>query len=234
MNAANAPLEAVAYIRVSTAGQHEGPAAQRAAIERWAARAGAEVVAWCEDRGVSGAAPLDARPGLLAALDRLNPGRVLVVAKRDRLARDVVAAAMVERLVARAGARVASVAGEGTGSDDPASMLMRRIVDAFAEYERALIRARTKAALQARRARGYRAGEVPFGYRAAPDGRLIPDPAEQEALALIRALRRDGLSLRGIAAELNRRLPAAARGARWHPTTVARMVKRLEAEEVAA
>ena len=222
----NAPLEVVAYIRVSTEGQHEGSAAQRVAIERWAKRNGAEVVAWCEDLGVSGAAALDARPGLLAALDALSPGRVLVVAKRDRLARDVVAAAMVERLVARAGARVASVAGEGTGSDDPASMLMRRIVDAFAEYERALIRARTRAALQARRARGYRAGEVPFGFRAEVDGRLIPVPAEQEALALVQNLRAAGLSIRAITAELNRHLPHAARGARWHPTTVARLVRR--------
>jgi DNA invertase Pin-like site-specific DNA recombinase len=40
------------------------------------------------------------------------------------------------------------------------------IMDAAAAYERALIRARTKAALAAKRARGERSGEVPYGFRA--------------------------------------------------------------------
>jgi len=47
-----------------------------------------------EDRGVSGAAQLDRRPGLLAALDCLarHKATYLVAAKRDRFARDIVVA----------------------------------------------------------------------------------------------------------------------------------------------
>jgi len=197
---------AVGYVRVSTEDQHLGPEAQRASLEAWSARAGVRLVAVLEDRGVSGAAPLEDRPGLQAALDALSAhgaGR-LVVARRDRLGRDVVGVAALERLVERSGARVASAAGEGEG-DDPAAQLMRRMVDAFAEYERELIRQRTRSALQAKRARGERAGNVPRGFSADATGRLVPHQAEQEALTIIRALRGEGLTLRAIAERLEAR-----------------------------
>jgi DNA invertase Pin-like site-specific DNA recombinase len=96
-----------------------------------------------------------------------------LVAKRDRLGRYVIAVAMIERLVTKSGARVVSAAGEGTDSDDPAALLMRRLIDSFAEYERALIAARTRAALAAKRRRGERvSGIIPFGYQLADDGRV--------------------------------------------------------------
>ena len=104
--------KAVAYLRCSTDRQDLSPDAQRAAITTWAVREGVEVVAWHEDRGVSGGAELELRPGLTAAVADLAPKRagLLVVAKRDRLARDVLTAALVERLCERAGARVVSEA----------------------------------------------------------------------------------------------------------------------------
>lgn len=219
------PRTVVAYVRVSTSEQALGPEAQRAAIEAWAAREGVKVASWHEDRGVSGGAELDARPGLLAALADVESHRAsrLVVARRDRLARDVVLAAMVDRLVARTGAVVASAAGEGDGAD-PASQLMRRMVDAFAEYERALIRSRTRAALAVKAARGERVGQVPYGSRVAADGvRLEDEPAERAAVERARELRAAGVSCARIAATLQAE-GAPARGARWHATTVARMV----------
>src|SRR5690606_20526464 len=99
---------------------------------------------------------------------------LLLVTRRDRLARDVVKAAMIERLAARHGARVVSAAGEGEG-DDPASSLMRRMIDAFAEYERAILKARTKAALAVKKARGERVGSIPYGKRLGSDGRTLED-----------------------------------------------------------
>lgn len=218
---------AVAYIRVSTADQHNGPEAQRRDIERWAAREGVEIVAWCEDLGVSGGAMLDKRPGLLAAFDAIRESGAawLVVAKRDRLARDVPVLCMVERVVEKSGAAIVSAAGEGSG-DSPGDLLMRRMVDAFAEYERQLIKARTRAALAVKRRRGERTGAVPFGFKLGTDGvHLEEDPAEQRVLALTEALRADGLSIRAIAAHLNEE-GVPARGKRWHPTTVARLLKR--------
>ena len=138
-----------------------------------------EIAVVLED-GMSGGLPLAKRTVLLDALTALARGDILLVAKRDRLSRgDMMTTAMIEAAVKRAGARIVSAAGEGTESDDPASVLMRRIVDAFGEYERLLIKARTRAALLAKKARGERYGQVPYGRRLAGDGiRLEPDPAE--------------------------------------------------------
>lgn len=205
--APRAPLVAVAYRRVSTEDQTLGPEAQRAAIETFAAREGLTVATWHTDQGVGGAVPLEQRPGLMAALASLGQlgAGVLVVARRDRLARDVVLAALIERLCERQGARLLSAAGEGGDGDDPAGQLMRRIVDAFAEYERALIRARTTAALAAKRRRGERAGAVPWGFRADQAGRLEPDAGELAAAQLARDLSASGLSVRAVVAELEAR-----------------------------
>jgi DNA invertase Pin-like site-specific DNA recombinase len=61
--------------------------------------------------------------------------RVLLVAKRDRIGRlDPLPMAMIESAVRRKRARIVSAAGEGTENDDPSSILMRRMIDAFAEY----------------------------------------------------------------------------------------------------
>ncbi len=126
---------AVGYIRVSTEEQTLGPEAQRVALARWAEARKIQLVAVHEDRGVSGAAPLDRRPGLLAALASLesHSAAFLVAAKRDRLARDVIIAAQLERLVERQGARLVSADGAGEG-DSPEAVLMRRLVDAIASY----------------------------------------------------------------------------------------------------
>jgi DNA invertase Pin-like site-specific DNA recombinase len=206
MKHTTSPTTAIAYVRVSTEDQRLGPEAQRAAIERWAAREGVTVVAWHVDQGVSGAAPIDERPALMAALADVaaHHAGVLVVAKRDRLARDVYAAAILERMVDRAHARIVSAAGEGSDATDPAGMLMRRMVDAFAEYERAMIRSRTKAALQAKRARGERTGGVRFGYDVDAAGKLVPNAREQAIVARVRELRASGRPLRGIVADLER------------------------------
>jgi len=85
----------------------------------------------------------------------------------------------------------------------------------------------TRTALAHKRANGEKTGgAAPYGYRLAEDGiHLEPEPSEQEALALILAWRADGLSLRAVAARLNADA-VPARGARWHPTTVAVLVKR--------
>lgn len=217
---------AVGYVRVSTEDQNLGPDAQREALSRWCATSGAELVAVYEDLGVSGGAELEKRPGLLAALDALTAhgAGVLIVAKRDRLARDVVVSAMVERLAERAGASVLAADGTGNGTT-PEALLLRGIVDVFAQYERALIRARTKSALAVKRGRGERIGEIPFGYELGADARLIENPTEQRALTVVRTLRSEGLTLQAIVDRLNRD-GVPARGARWHATTVARLLKR--------
>jgi DNA invertase Pin-like site-specific DNA recombinase len=192
---------AVAYIRVSTEEQHLGPEAQLAAINIWASRYNVTVVAVHRDIGVSGGAPLADCPGLMTALEDLggHGAGLLVVAKRDRLARDVMKAAMVEARAEALGARVTSAAGEGDGTD-PSAKLMRQIIDAFAEYERALIKARTTAALAAKKVKGERIGGIPYGF-SDMDGKLIPNEDERTIIRLAKELSSNGLSMRGICAK---------------------------------
>lgn len=219
---------AVAYLRVSTDRQELGPEAQRAAIEAWAAREGLSVAAWHVDAGVSGATAIESRPALCAALAALREhgAGVLVVAKRDRVARDVVVAATVERAAAHAGARLVSADGTANG-DSPADAFMRTVIDGAAAYERGLIRARTKAALAAKSAKGERVGELPYGFRLAPDGVCLEeDPAEQGVLVAVRELRLAGLSQRAIAGELAVRGLVSRTGRPFGQTQVARMLAR--------
>src|SRR5208283_5556733 len=128
------PLVAVAYIRVSKDDQKLGPEAQRASIEAWATREGVSVAAWHVDAGVCSVTAIDGRPALVAALASLREhgAGILVVAKRDRIARDVVLTAGVERAAAQSGAAVVSAAGEGNGSS-PADAFMRTVIDGAAQ-----------------------------------------------------------------------------------------------------
>jgi DNA invertase Pin-like site-specific DNA recombinase len=195
------PRLAVAYLRASKDEQRLSPEAQRTFIEAWAARERLRIIAWCIDQGVRSVSPIAERPELRVALAALHAHEagVLVVAKRDRIARDVLLAAVIERAVARAGARVVSASGEGNG-DSPADAFMRTVIDGAAQYEHGLIRARTSAALAAKRARGERIGSVPLGFGLGSDGaRLIPVEHEQAAIARARELRASGLVLRAIA-----------------------------------
>ena len=105
---------------------------------------------------------------------------------------------------------------------------MRRLIDSFAEYERALIAARTRAALAAKRRRGERvSGLVPFGRRLDVDGRtLLIEDSEQRTIETIGTLREAGGSLRGIAAHLNEGGLRTRAGSLWRFEYVRRVLKR--------
>lgn len=218
---------AIGYLRVSTDEQRLGPEAQRAAIATWASREGVKILSWHEDAGVSGGSELEERAGLIAALGELRAesAGVLVVARRDRLARDVAVAVAIEKAVARCGARIVSADGVANG-ESAADDFLRTILDAAAAYERALIRARTKAALAVKKANGFRVGAVPLGYQVAGDGKTLePCDAEQDAAREAKKLRAKGRSLRGIAADLLTRGHRPRRGAKWHPEQVRSLLK---------
>jgi DNA invertase Pin-like site-specific DNA recombinase len=220
---AGSPKVAIGYLRVSTDEQRLGPEAQRAAVEAWAVREGIQVAAWHVDQGVSGAKAVEERPGLLAALEALREhgAGVLAVAKRDRIARDVVIAATVERAAAKAGARVVSADGTANG-DTAADGFMRVVIDGAAAYERALIRKRTKEALAAKAARGECVGQVPYGFRR-EGKRLVAVEGQQATIARARELA-SGRTLRAIAAQLAAEGHVSATGRTFAPVQVARML----------
>ncbi len=225
----NFPVEPlVAYYRVSTREQGKsglGLDAQRAAVARFAEAEGFEVVAeFTEVETGKGADALDRRPQLSAALaEARRQGRApVVVAKLDRLSRDVhfISGLMAHKtpfLVAELGPDV-----------EP---FVLHLYAALAEKERAVISARTKAALAAAKARGQVLGNPRLDEARAIGNAVQKNDADAHADAVLPAIRKAqaarAKSLRQIAAALNGRGIATARGGRWEPQTVANIIRRV-------
>lgn len=108
---------------------------------------------------------------------------------------------------------------------------MRGIIDVFAQYKRALIRARTRAALPVKRGRGERlGGDLPYSYHLGPDGvHLEADEDDQQVIAAAPELRSAGMSLRQIGAALMARGLLPRSGRSWYPETVRALLLAQEA-----
>lgn len=247
------PTVAIAYLRASTDDQQLGLDTQRAAIEAWAAAHGVRIAVCESDPGVSGGTPLEKRAGLQRAIAALRMHRagLLLIAKRDRLARDVIIAAMAERAVAREGARLFSVDGIGNG-EQPADVLMRTMLDGVAQFEKGIIGKRIKDALATKTARGEYTGALPYGMQLASDGQhtrngarcgpkckgclhVEPCLEELETIRIARNLAKSGLSYRQImralaeAGRFNRRgkifdLKMISRFVNSAPSTISNLV----------
>lgn len=198
-------MKYVIYLRVSTDKQVDsglGLEAQRDMCLRVVPK-GSQVLEFA-DEGFSGALEMEKRPALICALNNLNKDDVLLIAKRDRIGRDPIVNAMIERAVDRKKAKMMTASGDVRDDNDPSSILMRRMVDAFAEYERLIIGARTKVALQIKKNRNERVGYIPYGFKLHEDGiHLSINENEQFNLNLIKKLINSGLSLRNAANYLN-------------------------------
>jgi DNA invertase Pin-like site-specific DNA recombinase len=220
------PTTAIAYLRVSTDHQDLGPEAQRQAIEAWAAVNGIEIISSHLDKGVSGGSEMEDRPELIAAIGdiKVHGAGVLLVAKRDRLARDTLVAQLIEQAVGKVGAVVISADGVANG-DDPASRMVRSILDAVSEYERQVIKSRIKAALSVKKARRELVGSVPFGFMLDEDGsHLVSVKSEQKVINKARRLRGLGMSYRAVAEKLGKLGFKSRTGKVFDPTQVRRMV----------
>ena len=142
----------VAYYRVSTATQGRsglGLEAQRQAVARFAEAVGFAIITEFEEVETGkGSDAIERRPQLAAALATARQNKAaVVVAKLDRLSRDV---AFVAGLMAQ---KVPFVVAE-LGQDVEPFLL--HLYAALAEKERSMISARTKAALEAAKAKGTR------------------------------------------------------------------------------
>lgn len=245
---ASRPLRFISYLRVSTDRQGAsglGLEAQRETVRRYVeGRNGPLLAEYVEVE--SGRDP--ARPQLAAArVHAKRAGAVLVFAKLDRLARDV----DVVREVVRSGVRVAFCDLPDLPMD-ASGELMVNIMASFAEFEARRISERTKAALAAAKARGARLGNGGAGVAAlrryhalrklhgrphhsgaaaASEAASINAGLRAEALSeTVRQLRSQGItSVRALTDVLNARRVPSARGKDWHPTSVARLLKRLGA-----
>src|SRR5215203_1747156 len=97
------------------------------------------------------------RPGLTEALDHCRPGDTLVVWRLDRLGRSL--RHLIETVTALEARGVGFKSlTESIDTTSPGGKLIFHIFGALAEFERDLIRERTRAGLTAARARGRRGG----------------------------------------------------------------------------
>jgi DNA invertase Pin-like site-specific DNA recombinase len=175
------------------------------------------------------------RPQLALALEEAKrAGAVLLIAKLDRLARNV---AFIANLL-ESGVEV-------TAADIPeVNRFVLHIMAAVAEQEGRAISERTKAALAAAKARGVKLGwSIPERAseqrQAARKGAAIlsakADELADNVLPIIRDLQGQGLSLRLIATSLNERGVETSRGGTWAATTVRNVLARNNrAEGIAA
>lgn len=230
----------VTYFRVSTAEQGRsglGLEAQRASVATFCRARGCEVLG--EFVEVE-SGKRDDRPQLRSAMQRARvTGATLVIAKLDRLSRNLAFLARLQD----SGARFLAV-------DMPeASELTVHIMGAVAQAERKAISERTRVALQAAKARGSKADGTPFkgGRLGNPNGAEAFRRAGKGNGAAVGALKADAdrfaasiatdvaelqaagaISLPALAAGLNARRIQTPRGGRWHPSSVRNLLARLK------
>ena len=182
-----------AYSRVSTEEQAErrnGLEAQRAAIDAEAERRGWDVEHFA-DEGASGKYINEKLREVLQLLAS-GQGDGLVVSKMDRLARSIINAAdIMERANGQGWSLV--VLDLGVDLTTASGRLIAQVMSSFAEYERAQIGERTKAALAAKKRRGERLGR-PRVAQAGVVRRIVMDRnAGQTYERIARALSAEGI-----------------------------------------
>lgn len=219
-------MKVVGYTRVSTDGQagedRFGLAVQRQKIEDYCSSNDMEIVGWYVDEGESGAKE---RPGF----DEICYGELpegveaVVVAKSDRVARDINIYFYYKMLLTKKNVKLVSVA-EDFGVYGVFAPILEAFSMCVAQMERDNITMRTSAGRNAKAKKGgWAGGGVPLGYKTL-NRRLVVDEAEKKIVRAIFSARSDGMSLYQIADALNERGALPKSGGEWYPKSVSRLI----------
>ena len=146
------------------------------------------------------------RPQLHRALEQLRPGDVFVVWKLDRLSRSLKDLLTLMEKMAALGAGFRSLT-EAIDTTTPAGRMMMQMVGSFAEFERAMMRERTKAGLDAARRQGRVGGRRP----------KLTVQQQQEIVEMVTSERKSSSE--------------AARLFNVHPATVSRIIAKYRLQE---
>jgi len=215
----------IAYYRVSTAKQGEsglGLDAQETSVLSYLNGGEWELLqSFHEVETGKGSNALDRRPQLKAALQACKKhGATLIIAKLDRLARNVhFVSGLLEAGV------------EFVAADMPhANKVMIQMHAVMSEWERDQISTRTKAALAAAKARGVELGKAgPANLRPNIEERKLAARAFAEKLrGQFLGMQLRGLSQRKMVEDLNEMGIAAPRGGKWSLLQVQRVLKLLK------
>ncbi len=229
----SATNKAAAYLRVSTDNQAMedsfGLPAQKEAILTYARTQGIEVVAFFVDDGHSGAT-LD-RPGLQQLLKEasLKKFDVVLVAKMDRIARELFYSLFIEKELLVNGIEIVSVS-EPVSGKDPMNTAFRQLMGVFAQLEKSMITMRMSGGRkQKAHSGGYSGGRAAYGYFSKRGTKKLRID-KSKALAVKRTfeLREEHpeWSLRQLAERLNEDGHTTAQGKLFKPMQVKRILDR--------
>jgi DNA invertase Pin-like site-specific DNA recombinase len=166
-------VEVVGYMRTSSAANvgdgKDSEARQRKAIEGYAKATGMVVVDWFYDAAVSGADAIEARPGFAALLARIagNGVRTIIVETANRFARDLMVQEVGFAMLRDLGVTLIAADSPSSFLDDgPTSKLIRQILGAVSEFDKAMIVAEFKGARDhLRRTQGKCEGRKAYAER---------------------------------------------------------------------
>lgn len=224
---AKTKIPAVAYLRTSSAANvgadKDSDKRQRAAIEAFARRNGYELAGEHYDAAVSGADPIDSRPGFSAALKQIegNGVRTIIVETASRFARDLMVQEIGHAKLRERGIDLIAADNPSSFVDDtPTARLVRQVLGAIAEFDRAM----TVAKLRGARERKRRETGKCEGRK-----RHIERDGGPELVALVKRLRRQRpkggrMSLRAISAELAKLGKLNERGRPYAAASIAAML----------
>ena len=214
--------EAFAYLRTSSAGSvgadKDSDKRQRKAIEAFARSHGYSIVEEFYDAAVSGADPIEARPGFTALLARIagNGVRTVIVETANRFARDLMVQEVGFAMLRDLGITLIAADSPTSFLDDgPTSKLIRQILGAVAEFDKAMIVAKLRGARErVRRTKGK------------CEGRKSYAEAKPELVALAKQLRSElpRPSLRDISGALFARGYATPLGKPYSASAVQSMI----------
>lgn len=188
--------------------------------QAFAQRQGLEVMGVFEDRGKS-RNDIE-RVGVYDAIGELEPGWAVLCLEPSRFGSGYIAM-VLEHEVMRKGCEVIFADGTTLDSDDPWSMVIRAANYAYAEVQRRMVGPRTSAKMKQHMRNGRKMGGKPvYGYRF--EGKeMLEDPEEQKVIAQIMQMHEEGTTNYSIAKALNEQ-GVPARGDKWHPNSVRRVV----------
>ena len=197
----------IGYIRVSTDGQcgddKFGMAEQKSQIENYCKEHKLEIVKWVYDEGESGAYERENFDEIVYSEEYCNPPTAaVVVAKSDRVARDMMLYFYYKMLLRKKGMEIISV-GEDFSVFGEYANLLESFTLFTAEMERKNITIRTSGGRkQKAMTGGYSGGNAPFGY-SIKDGEYVINPKEAELVREVFRLRdKKGASYGAIASAL--------------------------------
>ncbi len=219
-------LKAVAYLRTSSAANvgadKDSEKRQRAAVQAYAKRAGIEIVDEFYDAAVSGADPIDQRPGFGAMLKRIesNGVRTIIVETASRFARDLMVQEVGYSILKERGIDLVAADSPTSFLDDtPTAKLIRQVLGAVAEFDKAMTVAKLRAARERKRAQGVKVE----GRRSHAEQN--PDLVREAKRLRRRSPKGHQRSLREVSAELSALGFVNANGRPFSPSSIKAMIE---------